>query len=87
MYNYSNTEEIDLSFQNKTFYGFHYDHKTGKLTVDKINDNYPGPVRFPSDGVLRDNDYKAWFFTKHTVQFEWDTNPKSNLLMEILWHS
>ena len=82
MYNYANTEEIDLSFQNKTFYGFRYNNDTVKLVIYVINDG--SPVRFPSEGVIRKTYYKAWFWTKHTVQFDWDTNPKSNLLMEIL---
>lgn len=82
MYDYTNTEEIDLSFQNKTFYGFRYNNDTGKLVIEVINDG--SPVRFPTDGVVRKTDYKAWFWTKHTVQFDWDTDPKSNLLMEIL---
>lgn len=75
-------QEIDLSFSNKTFYGVRYNHETGKLTVEKINDG--SPVRLPADNITKDEDYKTWFWTKHTVQFEWDQTQKTNLLMEIL---
>lgn len=73
---------LDLTFANETFYGFHYNHETGKLIVEKINDGTP--VRLPVDNIINKNDYKNWFWTKHTVQFEWDQTQKTNLLMEII---
>jgi hypothetical protein len=73
---------LDLSFADKTFYGFRYNNATGKLIVERINDG--SPVKLPDDNVLSRDDYKAWFWTKHTVQFDWDENQKPNLLMEIL---
>jgi len=75
-------QELDLSFSSQTFYGVRYNNETGKLIVEKINDG--SPVRLPADNMINKDDYKTWFWTKHTVQFDWDENQKTNLLMEIL---
>jgi hypothetical protein len=73
---------IDLSFSTETFYGFRYNNDTGKLVVEVINDG--SPVKLPQDNITRKTDYKTWIWTKHTVQFDWDQNQKTNLLMEII---
>ena len=75
-------EILDLSFSDKTFYGFRLNPDTGKLTVEVINDG--SPVSLPLEDLIRKEDYRSWFWTKHTVQFDWDTNPNTNLLMEII---
>lgn len=74
-------EVPDLSFFDKTFYGFKVNRDTGKLTVEVINDG--SPVELPVDDVIDYDDYKTWFWSKNTVQFSWRASKKTHLLMEI----
>jgi hypothetical protein len=75
-------EIIDLSFADKTFYGFRLDPDTGKATVERINDG--SPVSLPLEDLIRKEDYRNWFWTKHTVQFTWGLDKNTHMLMEIL---
>jgi len=67
---------------NKTFYGFKYNVDTGRLTVEKINDG--SPVRVPDADLLREDDYKQWLFTRSTLNFDWNSNAKTRLLLEVV---
>jgi len=78
----SGYEEIDLSFASKTFYGARYNNETGNLVIEVINDG--SPVKLPAENIIDKNDYKTWFWTKYTVQFDWNQSQKTNLLMEII---
>ena len=75
-------EILDLSFSDKTFYGFRLNPDTGKLTVEVINDG--SPVSLPLEDLIRKEDYRSWFWTKHTVQFDWGLEKNTHMLMEIL---
>jgi len=67
---------------NRTFYGFRYDVDTARLTVEKINDG--SPVRVPDADLLREDDYKQWLFTRSTLNFDWNSNAKTRLLLEVV---
>jgi hypothetical protein len=67
---------------NQTFYGFRYDADTARLTVEKINGG--SPVRVPDADLLREDDYKQWLFTRNTLNFDWNSNAKTRLLLEVV---
>jgi hypothetical protein len=67
---------------NQTFYGFRYDVDTARLTVEKINGG--SPVRVPDADLLREDDYKQWLFTRNTLNFDWNSNAKTRLLLEVV---
>lgn len=68
---------------NQTFYGFKYDVDSARLTVEKINDGAT-PVRLPDETLLREDDYKQWLWTRSTLDFSWNSNDLTRLLLEVM---
>jgi hypothetical protein len=66
---------------DKTFYGFRYNHLTGKLQVEKINDG--DVVSLPDPSVVDANDYKQWVWTRSNLSFSWNNSRKTHLLVEV----
>jgi hypothetical protein len=71
-------EGTDLA--DKTFFGFRLDPATGNLDVEVINDGTS--VALPQEGVIDPLDYRAWLWSRNTVQFE--INGNGHLLMRML---
>lgn len=71
-------EGTDLA--DKTFYGFRLNPDNGGLNIEVINDG--SPVALPQTGVIDKYDYKQWFWTRDTVQFQFDN--KGHLLMRLV---
>lgn len=63
-------EGSDLA--DKTFYGFRFNPDDGGLVIEVINDG--SPVVLPQDTVIDKYDYRQWFWTRDTVQFQWAPN-------------
>ena len=66
---------------DKTFFGFRYNHVTGKLTVEKLSDG--DVVSLPNPEIVNANDYKHWVWTKSNLSFSWNSSRKTHLLVEV----
>jgi len=65
---------------DKVFYGFRLNPDTGDLVVEVLDGDLP--VSLPQPDVIDKYDYKQWFWTKDTVQFEWGT--RGHLLIRLI---
>jgi hypothetical protein len=65
---------------DKVFYGFRLNPDTGDLVVEVLDGDLP--VSLPQSDVIDKYDYKQWFWTKDTVQFEWGT--RGHLLIRLI---
>lgn len=60
-------EGTDLA--DKVFYGFRLDPDNGGLTIEVLDGDTA--VVLPQNDIIDKYDYKQWFWSKDTVQFEW----------------
>jgi hypothetical protein len=72
---YTGTDLVD-----KVFYGFRLNPDNGNLDIEILDGDTA--VSLPQDNIIDKYDYKQWFWTKDTVQFEWGTG--GHLLMRLI---
>lgn len=72
---YEGTDLVD-----KVFYGFRLDPDTGNLNIEILDGDTL--VSLPQDDIIDKYDYKQWFWSKDTVQFEWGNHGR--LLMRLI---
>lgn len=65
---------------DKVFYGFRMNPDNGGLNIEVLDGDTP--VSLPQDEIIDKYDYKQWFWSKDTVQFEWGANGR--LLMRLI---
>jgi hypothetical protein len=65
---------------DKVFYGFRMNPDNGDLNIEVLDGDTP--VSLPQETIIDKYDYKQWFWSKDTVQFEWGNN--GHLLMRLI---
>jgi hypothetical protein len=77
-----NPDTLEELYEN-VFYGIKFDPSEGKATIEVIREGEP--VSLPESNNYTDfNDYAHWLASSKSINFSWETNKKTHLLMEVI---